>query len=147
MTPFNPITRPMSVEFFSIYERDGKKYIHLWGYTYESDGNDDFTTPENPNGRYWANMEACGTELLLSEFLDGYNADEDGEYVDTIYQEAKQYQGDYDDEGIVHIINHYYSEIVFALDGQPRGEGNPDAWLSYGELTMDTPCGEYIMEY
>lgn len=134
----------MSVEFFSIYERNGVKYIHLWGYTYDSDGNDDFISPENPYGAYWANMEACGTEMTLAEFLEGYNADEEGMYVDNIYCEAKQYQGDYDNAGIVEVINHYYRDIVFSVDYPAKNEGKPDAWLDYTELTMDTPDGDYI---
>ena len=64
MLPFKPITKPIEVDFFSIYARGGMRYIHLWGYTYKSDSNE-FITPDNPDGIYWANMEACGLEIPL----------------------------------------------------------------------------------
>jgi hypothetical protein len=144
MKPFSPLTQPEEVEFFSIYTRDGVKYIHLWGYTYESSSNE-FVTENNPNGIYWANMEACGLEIPLAEFLDaskGY--DDPVDLVNDLYEECKQYQGDYDAEGMVVTINHYYNDIVFSVDYPSKNEGNPDAWLDYTELTMDTPDGDYI---
>ena len=133
MTPFKPVTKPVSVDFFSVYEDLGVKYIHIHGYTYDAE-------------EYWANMEACGILFPLAEFLQEVEArnGEVLEYVDELYQECKQYQGDYTAEGIVEVINHYYRDIVFACNGQPRGEGNPDAYLDFTELTMDTPCGQYV---
>ena len=144
MKPFSPLTQPEEVEFFSIYTRDGVKYIHLWGYTYESSSNE-FVTEDNPNGIYWANMEACGLEIPLAEFLDaskGY--DDPVDLANDLYEECKQYQGDYDAEGMAVTINHYYNDIVFSVDYPSKNEGNPDAWLDYTELTMDTPDGDYI---
>jgi hypothetical protein len=131
MTPFKTITKPVSVDFFTICEVGGKKCIHIPGYTYESD-------------EYWANMEACGIVLPLSEFLTEAKSRESVlEYVDELYQEANQYQGDYTAEGIVEVINHYYRDIVFSVDGD-NGEGTPNAYLDFAELTMDTPYGEYV---
>ena len=137
MTPFTPLTKPKEVEFFSIYTRDGIKYIHLWGYTYKSSSNE-FVTEDNPDGTYWANMEACGLEIPLEEYLaEGYDNDD-------LYEQAKQYQGDYDEGGMTATINHYYNDIVFSVDYPAKNEGMPDAWLDYSELTMDTPDGNYI---
>jgi hypothetical protein len=131
MTPFKTITKPVSVDFFTICEVGGKKCIHIHGYTYESD-------------EYWANMEACGIVLPLSEFLTEAKSRESVlEYVDELYQEANQYQGDYTAEGIVEVINHYYRDIVFSVD-EDNGEGAPEAYLDFAELTMDTPYGEYV---
>jgi hypothetical protein len=145
MTPFTPITSPIEAEFFSIYTRGGIKYIHLWGYTYESSSNE-FITEDNPDGIYWANMEACGLEIPLAEFLEeskGYESIQD--YTNELYEQCTQYQGDYDAEGMAVTINHYYNDIVFSVDYPSRNEGNPDAILDYSEVTMDTPDGDYII--
>lgn len=130
MKPFKQTTKPVSVEFFSIIDDGGVKSIHLHGYTYESDD-------------CWVNLEACGIIIPLSEFIEGYAADEDGLYVDSLYEEAKQYEDDYDADGIVHAINHYYSEIVFGCNGSPSGDGAPDGILDFGEITLETPEGSY----
>lgn len=137
MKPFVPFTKPEEVDFFSIYTRDGVKYIHIWGYTYES-SDYDYITEDNPDGLYWANMEACGIEIPLQEYLDErYNNDD-------LYEEASQYQGDYDEGGMVATMNHYYNDIVFSVDYPAKNEGAPDAFLDFGELTMDTPDGDYV---
>ena len=143
MTPFIPVSKPFHTDFFSIIDQNGEKCIHLHGYTYMSDS-EEFVTEDNPDGVYWANMEACGIIVPVKEFVQNFQNDKEFEYVDTLYQEAKQYQGDYDEVSIVRVINHYYSEIVFSLNGKPRGEGNPDAYLDYGEVTEDTPYGQYL---
>lgn len=128
MMPFTPITTPQEVEFFTIYTYNGERFIHLHGYIYESDD-------------YWANMEACGIILPLTEFIRDYR-NEDA-YNDTLYEQCNQYQGDYTETEIVEVINHYYRDIVFpAREDNP--EGYPDAWLCYGEITEETPDGSYI---
>lgn len=132
MTHFTPITTPQEVEFFTIYTHNGERYIHLHGYTYKSDA-------------YWANMEAmeaCGVIVPLDEFICDYR-NEDA-YNDRLYEQCQQYQGDYDEAGIVEVINHYYRDIVFSVDYPAKNEGNPDAWLGFAEVTMDTPDGNYI---
>ena len=130
MKKFKPVTRPVHVDFFSITEIKGVKHIHLHGYTYKSDD-------------YWANMEACGLLIPLSEFVRDFSADTEGNYVDSLYEQCKQYQGDYTEKEIVEVINHYYSRIVFSA-ARRDGEGMPDAYLDFGELTEDTPEGEYL---
>ena len=128
MMPFTPITTPQEVEFFTIYTHNGERYIHLHGYIYKSDD-------------YWANMEACGVIVPLDEFIRDYRNEDD--YNDTLYEQCKQYQGDYTETEIVEVINHYYRDIVFpAREDNP--EGYPDAWLCYGEITDATPDGSYI---
>lgn len=130
MKKFTPITEPIAADFFTIFTQDGKRFIHLHGYTYESD-------------EYWANMEASGIVVPLNEFIENIKTYSDGNgYVDTLYEGASQYQGDYDEAGIVKVINHYYRDVVFSI---PRDAvGNPDAWLSFNEITDETPDGSYI---
>ena len=59
-------------------------------------------------------------------------------------EKCKQYQGNYDEGGMLATINHYYNYIVFSVDYPAKNEGMPDAWLRYSEITMDTPDGDYI---
>jgi hypothetical protein len=129
MTHFTPLTTPTEADFFTIYTHNGKRYIHLHGYTYKSDD-------------YWANMEACGAIVPLDEFIRDYR-NEDA-YNDTLYEQCEQYQGDYTETEIVELINHYYRDIVFSVDEPAKNDGMPDAWLGFAEVTMDTPDGNYI---
>ena len=128
-TPFFPFSDPDEVEFFSVIDYIGEKCVHLHGYTYHSD-------------TYWANMEACGIIVPIAEFIQEYK-ERGMEYVNELYECAKQYQGDYDDAGIVEVINHYYRDIVFPAR-KDNPDGLPDRWVTYEELTEDTPYGQYI---
>ena len=129
MLPFIPITTPQELDFFSIFEDMGVKYIHIFGYSYKSDSNE-YVTPENPDGIYWANMECSGFIEPLSEFIA--NIKENENYVDDTYCELNQYQGDFTAEEMTDAINHYF-------DGHCA-----DAYLGFEEITMDTPCGDYV---
>lgn len=117
MTPFKSVTKPISVDFFSIYEEQGKKYIHVFGYSYESDD-------------YWANMECCWFIFPVSEFVA--NLKENENFVDDTYCELSQYQGDLTADEMTDTINHYFN-----------GHG-ADAYLDFDEVSEDTPCGDYI---
>ena len=130
MNKFKKVTKPIALDFYTIYMMDGVKYIHVFGYTYKSDSLE-YVSEENPNGVYWANMMCCGFSEPLSEFVTKYK-EETGNHVDDTYCECKQYQGDYDEEGIINIINHYF-------DGKPA-----DYYLPFSEITEDTPCGNYV---
>lgn len=130
MKPFEPISNPMEVEFFSILTDDeGKRFIHLHGYTYDT-------------GEYWANMEACGIVIPLHEFISEYKRG-GVKYVNQLYEEASQYQGDNSDDEIVEVINHYYRDVVFSIPREP-GDGHPDAWLPLEEVAENTKDGQYI---
>lgn len=127
MEKFKPIDSPIEVDFFTILEYDGVKQIHLHGFTYPSDD-------------CWVNVEICGLILPLEEFINGL----DGNRADNLYCSAKQYARNYyADEDIVNVINHYYRDIVFPLSREGK-EGAPEAYLDFNEITMDTPCGEYV---
>lgn len=129
MEKFEKVTKPLELDFYSISEVDGIKVIHIFGYSYKSDSME-FVSKQNPDGVYWANMECCWFIEPLEEFIQNLRADYN--YVNDAYCEVKQYQSDNNDEQMVNIINHYF-------DGKPA-----DAYLAFEEITMDTPCGNYV---
>ena len=116
------VTEPEEMEFYSI-EPDGKggKQIHILGYTYASDNN---------TKDYWRVAEGTFMIFPLQEFIDNLKQDED--HVNNLWCDAKLYEGDYTDEQVVDIINHYFN-------GQTANRR-----LHYSEITIDTPCGDYI---
>ena len=116
------VTEPEEMEFYSI-EPDGRggKQIHILGYTYASDNNTE---------DYWRLTEGTFMIVPLQEFIDHLKQDED--YVDNLWCDAKQYEGDYTDAQVVDIINNYF-------DGHTANRR-----LHYSEITIDTPCGDYI---
>lgn len=129
MLPFTPVTKPFEGDFYTIYEKYGVKYIHINGYVFKSDSTE-FITEDNPDGVYWASVECCWFIFPLAEFIANLKGNED--FVDDTYCELKQYQDDLTEKEMTDTINHYFD-----------GHG-ADAYLSFGELTMDTPCGDYI---
>ena len=129
MLPFIPLTTPQELDFFTIYEQDGIKYIHIFGYSYKSDSNE-YVSESNPDGIYWANMECCWFIEPLADFIT--NLKENENYVDDTYCELNQYQGDLTAEEMTNTINSYF-------DGSPA-----DAYLGFEKITMDTPCGNYV---
>ena len=112
-----PITQPKELDFFSIYEENGIKYIHVFGYSYESD-------------TYWANMECCGFLFPLAEFIK--RSAENPDFMNDTYREVPQYQDDLTADEMVQTINTYFN-------GRPA-----DAYLPFGEITMETVCGDYV---
>lgn len=119
------VTEPKEMEFFSI-EPDGKggKQIHVLGYCYASDSDDVVA------GCFWRNVEYTFFIEPLEEFIEHLKENED--YVGNTAGEVKQYMSDECEESIVDIINHYF-------DGKTA-----NAKLRYSDITMDTPCGDYI---
>lgn len=116
------VSEPEEMEFYSI-EPDGKggKQIHILGYTYASDNN---------TKDYWRVAEGTFMIFPLQEFIDNLKQDED--HVNNLWCDAKQYEGDYTDEQVVDIINHYFNGHT------------ANRRLHYSEITIDTPCGDYI---
>ena len=116
------VTEPEEMEFYSI-ESDGQggKQIHILGYTYASDNN---------TKDYWRVAEGSFMIFPLQEFIDNLKQDED--HVNNLWCDAKQYEGEYTDEQVVDIINHYFN-------GRTANRR-----LHYSEITIDTPCGDYI---
>lgn len=117
MRQFKPITCPEEVDFFNIYEKDGIKYIHIFGYCWEGDD-------------CWKCMECKGFILPLSEFIDELKRNDN--FVDDTYAELPQSQYDFSEEQMTEFINYYFN-------------GNcADAYLPFYEITINTPCGNYV---
>ena len=110
------ITKPCECEVFQIVVCGGVKDIHILAYVFERD--------EDPR---WAHVEGTFMFVLLKEFVGMFEADGQ-EYVDLLWEETKQYQGDLTEEEILETLNGY----------------DIDAVLSYADINEDTPCGTYI---
>lgn len=117
MNHFGRITEPEELDFYTINStQDGKKEIHILGFT--SHGDD------------WKGSEVCGLTEPLEEFIQHVNENKD--YVNETYSEHKQYEEDYSEEEIVNYINSYFN-------------GKPASYrLPFSEITLDTPCGNYV---
>lgn len=113
---------PQEVEFYSI-EDDGKggKQIHILGYTYASD---------NKTDDYWRLTEGTFMIVPLQEFIDNLKDDED--YVGNLWCDTKQYEGNCTEQQVRDMMNDYF-------DGH-----RADRLLHYSEITIDTPCGDYM---
>lgn len=111
------VTEPQEMEFYSI-EPDGKggKQIHVLGYCYHEG--------------CWHNVEYTGFIEPLQEFIDHLKEGED--YVDNRASGLTQYVGDYNDGEMTDIINDYFNGHT------------ADRRLAYSEITIDTPCGDYV---
>lgn len=126
MEKFNKVTEPAELEFFSIDpDGNGGKEIHIFGYTYDSDNDE--------GDGSWRNVEFTFCIIPLKEFIE--NLEENEDYIDKIESEIKQYIGDCTEEEVVEYINNYF-------DGKPA-----DCTLTYGEITEDTPCGNYCFKF
>lgn len=131
MKPFQKVDKPFEGDFYSIVEENGEKFIHVNGYSYKSDSMD-YVTEQNPNGVYWAHTEVCWFIFSLMDFINMYKI-YGKEWVDEQYEERNQYQTDFTEEQMLECINERY------FNGHPA-----DAFLDFDELTLDTPCGNYI---
>ena len=117
MKKFEKVTSPEEYDFYSI-ERDykGEKQIHVFGFTYFGD--------------HWISAESCWFIEPLSEFVEHVKENEN--YVNEMYGEFKQYQYDLSEEEATDCINKYF-------DGKCA-----DYILPFTEITMETPCGNYV---
>ena len=117
MKKFEKVTEHQDLDFYSIeLNSKGVKQIHISGFTYYGDH------PEL--------VEVCWFIEDLDEFI--CHVADDESYVDNELSEYKQYIKDCTDEEIVNIINEYFN-------GKPA-----DYILDYKEITMNTPCGNYV---
>ena len=103
-------------DIYNIYDQDGEKRIHILGYAYLGD-------------RIEYNS-FCSLDFRLSEFIERYKADP--EFVNDEECGCKQYIEDFDSE----------KELEEFLD--INNPSRPLIPLSYGNVTMETPCGHYI---
>jgi len=121
MRPFIAVTKPIYGDFFSILEMGGVKYIHTFGYIYD-------------NGDVWSLNEVSRFFMPLAYFVKEMNTYEDKwDYIDELYEACPQYYDEYPtEEACTEAINHFF-------DGKPA-----DSYLSFTDITEDTPCGNYI---
>ena len=119
MKKFHPIDVPEEFDFYEIYlNKQGEKEIHVLGYTYHGDD--------------WKCADVCWFIEPLSEFVQHVSDDE--HYVDSELSNYKQYEQDMTDEEAADAINRYF-------DGKPA-----DYRLKFKDVTIDTPCGNYVNE-
>lgn len=126
MKPFVPFTKPVNdTEFFSIEEntiypdKKPQKYIHIHGYIYQNDVG-------------WSLVKCIWLMIPLKEFIKEY-AERKGDYVNDLYEQARQCQNDpHDEKHILDIINNFYGR-----DSKPMT-------AEFSEITEDAPYGHYV---
>lgn len=108
-------------DLYSIEMYNGKKVIHVNGYFYDSCDDE-----ENPI----RHVEACWCYMDIEELMR--IADEDKQdMIDETFSLCNQYIDDLTEERAQNILDHYFN-------------GNPPERLLYSDITLDTPCGDYI---
>ena len=119
-TMIKKIEKPFECDLYSIeLDENNEKQIHIVGYTYRNDSDD-----------FWELLEPCWFIIPLVEFIENLKEDED--YVNNQYSEYKQYIEDMSAKDMVDCLNTYF-------DGH-----RADAYLKFTDITIDTPCGDYI---
>lgn len=103
-------------DIYDIYDQDGEKRIQILGYPYI--------------GYAIAYISFRNLEFALSEFIEQYGADP--EFVNKEEWSCKEYVEYFDSE----------KELKEFLDID--NSSRPLIPLSYGNVTMETPCGHYI---
>lgn len=117
------VDRILDCDFYSVEEDShGNKEVHVSGYFFTNGE----SVTDNPD-EIFRSVEYTGYIVPLAEFLTLIQNDE----VDEKASEYKQYWGDLTKEAVKDSVLHYFN-------GKP---GNP---LPYSELSLDTPCGDYI---
>lgn len=108
-------------DIYTICEINGVKSIHIFCYYWERDS--DY---EGENGRIlrWSRTDATGIIIPLEIFIDCLKFYK--HYIDDLWADTKQYQYDLTKE-----------------EAEAEAEGEY-IHLSYEDITMDTPYGEYI---
>lgn len=118
MQKFTPVAKPFEGDFYQIFDLDGTRYIHVFGYIYQGD--------------LWQNNEVSHFLFPLKEFCQNFRS-RGWDFIDECYDGLTQYVGEYPtEEDCLRDINGYF-------DGRPA-----DAYLWFNEVTEDTPCGNYI---
>lgn len=125
MKKFKETTKPLGLDFYSISQNDkGEKEIHIYGFTYIGD---------SENEDCWKCLEVCGFIQPLADFIQ--HVKNNPGYVNKEIPEHKQYIEDMTADEMVESINSYFN-------GHPA-----DYVLDYSDITIDTPCGNYVFPY
>lgn len=115
------VVEPKETDFYSIEpDGNGGKEIHVLGYCYQ----------EDKWRNAWRNVEYSFFIEPLRDFIEHMKADENYPYNKA--SEVKQYISDCTANEMVDIINCYFNGST------------PDHLLPYSDITIDTPCGNYI---
>ena len=107
-------------DFYSVEtDSEGKRWVHINGYFYD-------------NGDHWSHLECVGVRIPLEEFISEYAA-RGNDYTEELFQDASQYQKDFDSfNEVADTYRHYFNGCA------------PDLRLPYRELTTDTPDGNFV---
>lgn len=122
MKPVRSLEQVKDRDFFSIIDDNGEKSIHIHGYVWESDNDGDAD---------WRKTDYTFCIVPLPEFIRRY-AEQGGEYIDLLAMETKQYEDDITSGEALSCFNNYYESM------------DPVEELSYGDITVDTPYGDYV---
>lgn len=121
-TVFDKLSVPITGDYYTISTNDlsfGERTIHVNGYLWYYDGR-------------WVHTEATWFVVPLKKFIEEY-ANRGVEYTDTCYEMVKQYQTDLQSEKEALDLTRKY------FNGH-----SADGLLPFGEISMDTPDGNYI---
>ena len=127
--------KPEECELFSIIEENGKKYVHVHAFVWEASGERDWKDREHGDGRtnekdgFWVLTEYAGYIVPIEKFIEKIK---DPDYCFEEGVNYEQYDYDCTTKEMAKLLNEYFN-----------GHG-PNARLSRSEITVDTPCGDYI---
>lgn len=110
---------PFEGDFYSIETVDGKKQIHIFGTLWKSDDE-------------WRHSEYIFLIVPLDEFIEKYSS-EGKEFIDSLMSDAKT--------GINELTQRQAEDTIC---GYFNGK-HPEGRLQYGDITMDTPDGNYFI--
>ena len=115
------ILKYLECDFYTIVEMGGKKMVHILGFVYCAEG-----SCTNNEDEIYRGVEVSDLYFPLDEFLSM-----DKNEIWDIAGEHTQYIDDLTEEKTVEKMQQYF-------DGEPVVE------MPFGNLTMDTPEGNYV---
>jgi hypothetical protein len=126
MEKYKPLTKIEDIDLYIIEEENGKKTVRPLGYGWSDAVGD----KENPT--IFAFVDMICDRIPIEEFVENIKPEKSADYVNNLYEGARQYQTDFDsEEELLQYINTYFN-----------GEC-ADYRLEYKDITIDTPCGFY----
>jgi hypothetical protein len=123
---YEPLTKFDDIDLYVIEVENGKKYVRPVGYAW-SDAVGDEDKP-----MVYALVTMVCAAIPIEEFVENIKPEKSADYVNMLYQEAKQYEYRYDtEEELLHDINTFFN-----------GEC-AEYQLEYKDITIDSPEGFY----
>jgi len=114
-------------DFFLIEDHDGHKFVHVMGYCYHGDSDE--------NGKDYKGIEFTGVYIPIELFPDKYEEEYDWQ-VDC----CTQYIFDFSQDECEFYMDHYYGESI--LCGK-EDYGLQPISLQYRDITPESPTGFY----